>query len=216
VRVTIEAIECAGPDRRARRLVFSGPDETRTTSAAVVRILGLESGMDVDPEELSAALHEAESAAASERAMRYLGYRERSVHEVVRRLCDDGYPEAVVHSTASRLVDLALIDDDRFARSWVRSRVAAGFGERRIRRELAERGVAEALIDDALSEEQGGEADELQRALAALGTRRATDRAARERLIRRLVTRGFSFGVATKAAGMRAGVHGDEESGGAD
>lgn len=198
VRTEIERIETAGPDRRARRLVFTAPDpEPRLTSASVVRTLGLAVGDTFEPGELEAALAETEPACAWERALRVLGYRERSSRELTRRLHDDGYPPDIVHSVVARTVDLALLDDARFAASWVRSRIASKYGPDRIHRELKEKGVSDQVIADALV---GIDPEELvANARAVVGTVPLETRQQRDRAVSRLLRRGFDRTTALAA-----------------
>jgi len=190
--VVIDRIETAGPARRARRLVLSD-GRTRLTSAAVVRVLALEPGSAVDDSELA----ETEMAQARERAFRVLGYRDRSAAELAKKLSDDGYPHDVVAAITDRLAELDLVNDVRFAETWVRMRSASGYGPHRVARELAEKGVDKQIAQDALHSVEGP--SELERARLVLGTRTAADPRERDRLMRRLVTRGFSFETARAA-----------------
>lgn len=198
---TIERIEVAGPERRARRLYLSGEEKPLTTSDAVVTTLSLQAGDEVDRADLTADLAEATEACLRERALRIIGYRERSSAEVTRRLVDDGYPRTAVQELVGRYVELGLIDDARFAGMWARSRCTAGFGRRRVARELADRHVdpevATAALDEVFAEDS-----EVERATMALRGRRPADRADKERLIARLVRRGFSLDVARRALGL--------------
>jgi len=194
---TIDRIETAGPDRRARRLVLSDGVDPRLTSASVLTELGLEAGDTIDLPELEAVLGEAEGRHAQDRAIRVLGYRDRSRRELDKRLADDGYPSQVRDRVIGRMVELNLVDDERFAATWARSRAAAGIGSRRIASELNQRGVDPALTAKAIEELDCG--DELDRAVAALRGRSASTPKERERLIRRLVTRGFGLSTAIAA-----------------
>lgn len=189
---TIDHIETAGPDRRARRLVF-GPDvQPRTTSAAAVKSLGIAEGDVLDDQ----ALYAVEADLARDRALNYLGYRERSAHEVTKRLVDDGYPIQLAHRIVSRFRELGLIDDERLARMWARSRAASGHGRRRVERELVRRG-----IDQDLAMEAAGEAccDEVESARHVLRGKTAATRSDRQRLIRKLLRRGFDLSTALEA-----------------
>ncbi|HEY5541372.1 MAG TPA: regulatory protein RecX [Coriobacteriia bacterium] len=194
----IARIEDAGPDRKARRLTFEDGIEPRITSASVVKELGLEEGLSIDADVLEASLAEVELLLAKERALRLLGYRERSRAELVRKLCDSGYPEAIASQVAERFAEIELLDDERFAAVWVRTRNAAGFGARRIARELAEKGLAPETAAAALEAISGGE-DQVARARQTLRGRIVTDNKERDKLIRRLVAKGFSLSVAVQA-----------------
>lgn len=195
---TLIRIEDAGPDRKARRLFFEGVEHPRTTSAAATRALELNEGQVVDLDDLESALAAVEADQARERALRLLGYRERSVQELRQRLTYDGYPAPIVATTVDRMIELSLVDDARFASAWVRARQNAGFGPRRIRSELSRAGVSDEIASEALGE-CGEERDEIDRAREALRGRTASDRADRDRLVRRLVSRGFSLQTAIAA-----------------
>lgn len=189
--------ERAGPDLRARRLVFDD-ESTRTTSAAASRILGLEEGVELGADAIEAALAEVEPRLAKDHALRLLGYRERSTAEVRTRLTDAGHPSPVVEGVLVRFRELELLDDARFADMWARSRAAAGYGRRRVARELSQKGVdaetAQVALDAAFSP-----ASQAERARAVLRGSRPSTRAERDRLLRRLVARGFDVGTALEA-----------------
>ena len=114
-------------------------------------------------------------------------------------LRDNGYPDATVGEVVSRFCEVELVDDRRFAFAWVRSRANAGYGRRRILRELAEKGIDDDTAQAAVDEELSG--DELSRAREALRHRVPRDAKDRERLVRRLVARGFEVRVALDAVG---------------
>ncbi len=164
----------------------------------MVKQLGLTEGDLWDEQRLVEAIAEAEPELAKERALRMLGYRERSRHELLQGLLDDGFSQSAATAVIDRLAELYLVDDARFSTMWVRSRVHAGFDRRRIRRELENKGVAPGVIADALDEAAPQE-DELERARAALRGKRASDRAGRDKLVRRLVSRGFDLQTAIAA-----------------
>lgn len=194
---TIERIETAGPDAKARRLVFSDTS-VRVTSAAAVRVLALEPGSAFEQEDLERTLAQVEPGLAKDRALRFLGYRDRSIDEVSLRLSRDGYPAKVVASVVDRLVDLGLLDNERFALSWARTRASSGLGRSRILRELKDRGIdvelAQAAVAEALED-----TSETQRALLMIGKRAPGTPKERDRMIRRLVSKGYSISVAIEA-----------------
>lgn len=194
---TIEHIESAGPNRRARRLVFSDGSEPRLTSAAVVRDTGVAEGTTIAPQDLEAALAEAEARLARERLLRLLATRDRSRLELDRRLREDGYPDPIRSDLLDRFEQVGLVDDARFATGWARTRVLAGYGIRRITCELVEKGIDRELIARALDETTEG--DEVERARAVLRGRSPGSVKERDRLVRKLVSRGFDIRVALAA-----------------
>ncbi len=130
--------------------------------------------------------------------MRLLGYRERSTHELARRLTDDGFPDQVARDVVASLEHRGLVDDARYAEQLVRTRAAAGYGSRRLLQELLdngiERGEAEALLRESLSP-----SSEAERLRALVRARPPTDRRTRESLLRRLVAKGFPPGAVLDA-----------------
>lgn len=196
---TIEHIETAGPDRRARRLLFDDGTPPLTTSAAVIKALDLEAGAQWDREVLAERVDEVARKVARDRAMQYVASRERSVHELRSRLLRDGYSAAMVSEIVDRYTELQIVDDTRYAESWVRQRIAAGYGPRRIAQELSQRGIDPQLVAEVVRSAGDDEVDDVSRARASLKGARPHDRKDRERLIRRLVGRGFSLGVALEA-----------------
>ena len=113
-------------------------------------------------------------------AARFLEARSRSVAEVRRRLTGAGYRADLVEGAIARMTELAMLDDDAFARAWVESRDRARpRGERAIRAELGLKGVDRTIVDAVLADRRDG-------ALAGEDpddTRPSPDRVAAERLM---------------------------------
>ena len=94
-----------------------------------------------------------------EAAARFLEARSRSVAEVRRRLTSAGYRSELVEGAIDRLIELGMLDDDVFARSWVESRDRARpRGEHALRDELRLKGIDRSIIDRVLGERRAGEA----------------------------------------------------------
>ena len=92
-------------------------------------------------------------APVMEAAAAFLAVRPRSVGETRRRLRHLGYPEPLVETVLTRLVEMEYLDDESFARAWVESRDRARpRGEGALRRELALKGVARETVDAVLGE----------------------------------------------------------------
>jgi len=116
----------------------------------------------------------------------------------VARLRRRGAPADVAVTVTDDLVARGYVDDAAFARHWVTTRTARGYGAARLRAELRARGVPASLIDTALTAvDRGDQLDEARRLarrrLPAL-TRAAPEKAA-ARLRDHLLRRGFPGGV---------------------
>lgn len=184
-------------DRKTTVLLLAD-DTEMTTSSDAIAAAGLPADTTVLDQEQAAAVREAESATARDRALRLLGYRERSASELKTRLLDDGYPQPVVESVLQHLLHIGLVDDSRFASSFVRSKAAAGWGRSKVLRSLREHEIDVSVTEEALDEWLAGE-DEVARAVLVLRSARIETHKDRERALRRLVNKGFSFSQAKEA-----------------
>ena len=89
---------------------------------------------------------------ARKKAMDYLARREYGQEELVRKLATAGFDSDVAADAVTRLAEEGLQSDDRFAGSFVQSRINQGKGPVRIRQELKERGLQPSAVDGALDE----------------------------------------------------------------
>lgn len=128
-----------------------------------------------------------------EEAMDYLARREHSRRELHRKLSVKGFEDAEIIPALDRLNDQGLQDDERFAASYIRHRANAGFGPLRIRFELQQRGLSEALMDQHLYD---GEIDWQERMQVAYQKKYrgepAADKKEQARRLRFLYGRGFT------------------------
>jgi len=135
-------------------------------------------------------------------AYRLLGRREYSVCELRQRLLqkwrDAGDVEAAVEELLVALQDENLLSDERFVESFVRSRVGRFQGPLKIRAELRERGVDEALVSGEL-EARSGEWADLATEWLARQHNGPVDFDTRGKLYRRLANRGFTHDQAMAA-----------------
>jgi regulatory protein len=118
--------------------------------------------------------------------------------ELTRRLVRRGAPPEVAADVVADMISRGYVDDAAFARHFVETRAARGYGVARLSADLRARGVNAALVIAAVAELDG--AAQLERArlqarkrLPAL--RRADRSRAAARLRDYLLRRGFAAGV---------------------
>ena len=132
-------------------------------------------------------------------ALQALSRKERTVAEMGSWLHARGVGSDEVEAVVGHLAETGTLDDRRFAERYAEDkRELAGWGEERIRMALAQRGVADEYISEALG---AGEVDETSRAVAALEARGASlsDALERNRAFGYLVRRGYNAEVAYEA-----------------
>lgn len=127
-------------------------------------------------------------------AMDALARREHSRHELYIRLksrCGDSLD--ILQRVLDDLEEDGLLSDRRFAEAYIRSRISRGQGAVRIRHELRNKGVAEALIEESLA---AAEIDWCQLAtdvaVRRFGAEGPADYVERAKRMRFLQQRGFS------------------------
>lgn len=117
------------------------------------------------------------------------------------RVEPDGRGEAAIAAVVGRLKEHGYLDDQSFAETYARLRQEnQKLGERRVRQALGQRGVAPEIISEAI-EARYGQTDEEALArehLERKRIRKPENERETARVMRRLVTAGFSTGVIYK------------------
>ncbi|MDI9589620.1 MAG: regulatory protein RecX [Acidobacteriota bacterium] len=205
------------PDRRGRALGAQGPratlviwpgedrEERITVPLAVGRALRARRKRDQGrggPASRAEFLHvvgEVARGCAAARIERLIDRREYSRQGICQKLRRDGYAASVIDLCVSRACETGLVSDSRYADSYIRSKVAAGWGMPRIERGLAQGGIDTSQLDgwpyDYLDPDE-----ELARATRLAMAKRMGGSRPFERLVRHLCSRGFALGVAMQAA----------------
>ncbi len=145
--------------------------ETLRLRAETVAARGLNVGDPVDAAGILAWQRDDSDRRAVEAGLNFISYRPRSAKEVSDHLRKKAFDAAARDHALRRLTELGYVDDAAFARFWVESRDAhRPKGTRALAWELRHKGVADAIIEDALARFGSDE--------AALARRAARKRAA--------------------------------------
>ena len=131
-------------------------------------------------------------------AYRLLGRREYSIHELDQRIRKKWPDAGEVDELVAALADENLVSDERFAESFVRSRIQRHQGPLKIRAELRARGVSEALISMQL-ESWSGQWTGLAREWLRRQIELPADFDQKQKYYRRLQSRGFTHDQAMDA-----------------
>ncbi len=87
---------------------------------------------------------------------KYCAYQERCTKDVTDKLKTFDIPESDKKEILDYLIDNRFVDDERFARSFVRGKInQSGWGVNKIRYNLKRKGIADELISNSLSEYDG-------------------------------------------------------------
>jgi regulatory protein len=129
---------------------------------------------------------------ARKKAMDFLARREYGQTELIKKLADKGYDRSVAEQAVNKLTEDGLQSDQRFAEAFVQSRINQGKGPVRIRLDLGQRGVGDAVIELAI-EDASANWFELARdvRLRKFGAGKPSDFKAKAKQMRFLQYRGF-------------------------
>ena len=129
-------------------------------------------------------------------ALAYLTGRMRTVREVEERLDSLQYGEGDILITVERLKELNLLNDEEYAREFVRSRLATKpVSRQKLYLDLKSHKIPEELIREALDELPRDTETDNARAVASKYWRQMSaldESTRRDRVLRRLMSRGFS------------------------
>jgi regulatory protein len=144
--------------------------------------------------------NEAEKKRALSRAYRLLAFRARTVEEIRSHLSRAEFSTTVVDEVVADLTRQGLLNDAEFADEWVRSRMRSRpRGKNLIRHELCARGVPRDVAEEAaatVDDEASARAIAVHRASSMRGLDRETFI---RRLMRYLLTRGYTHATAQRA-----------------
>ena len=94
----------------------------------------------------------AERRSATDLALRALSFRDRTAAELDARLSEQGIPAAEREEALQALARAGYLDDRRVAYARAASLAERGSGDALIRADLARRGIAPALVEEAVDE----------------------------------------------------------------
>jgi regulatory protein len=184
-----------------------GLEEERLVPLSVGKVLSskYEAG-EVNPESLDELLRiigALEESSCRNRVESLLNRRDYSEREIRDRLLSDGYSRSVVDGVVGRFVESGLVSDARYGELFVRSKVNAGWGQRKIEVELSRRGI-EASDVPGWPYEYFDPDDEFERALGIASARRFSGKDPYAKVVRFLAGRGFPLSVARDVASRLA------------
>ncbi len=140
----------------------------------------------------------------------------RTRAQLADALAQRGVPDDVADAALDRFEELGLVDDEEFARQWVRSRQAGrGLARRALAHELRTRGVDDEVVTEALDDELDDEletARELVRRKVRSSSRDPDQQRQARRLLAMLARKGYGAGIAGRAVREVLGELHDEMS----
>lgn len=129
--------------------------------------------------------------------LRYLTYRARSKKEAVNYLKKKGFSEKVIEKLTLEMTEYGYLNDHKFTDDFISYRKSQGYGPKRVRHELGQKGIETNLINQKLKEHFNPAEDlaRIEEILSRRDNRSRESEANKDRLFRReaafLQRRGF-------------------------
>jgi regulatory protein len=143
------------------------------------------------------------SLSPMEYAMKYLTIKDRTVFEMQRYLDGKEFGEADVDATVARLIALGLLNDARYAQRFVETRLASKpVSRRHLYEQMKTHGLSDEDIQAALGSVEADDELENARTVAEKFARQFASlepEKRRERVLSRLIARGYSYDVSRRA-----------------
>lgn len=175
----------------------------------------LRQGQELSEEKIATLQNEDGREVAFGIALRFLGYRARSVQEVRENLQKHEIPETIIDEVLRRLQETNLLNDEQFAQAWVENRNTFRPRSRRaLAMELRQKGLDDEVVQDTLNKNVDENVLALEAARKYLHKVRHLDWAGfRQKLGGFLGRRGFSYGVVGPVLRqLWSEIHSDAES----
>ncbi len=188
----IERVE-ASRHKRGRVLVFLEDGACLKITEQELLDFGLRPGDELDGAALGRLKEAAGVSNVKAAAADLIGKRAMSRRDLERKLLEKGASEAEARYAAEWLEAIGAIDDADYAALLARHCGELGYGPRRTREKLREKGVPQELWDDAL-DQLPDPAEQIDRFLAGKLHGRTPDEKEKKRLCDALLRRGFGWG----------------------
>ncbi len=131
---------------------------------------------------------------AKNHALNYLSFRPRTVREITTKLTDKGFDTEIISDVIQFLKEYKFVDDDAFARMWIRNRTTLKpTGRQKIKNELFQKGLDKETIERNICQLQPEDEEQMAAFLIEKKIRRAEF--SYKKLEGFLARRGFSSGI---------------------
>lgn len=159
----------------------------------IVLQFGLNPNMEISPERLNEVIHADTLRKAKERALYLLDYKDYSYIQLYEKL-EINYPQDVCLEVLSKLVELGIINDNRYAKNLAeRLIIGKKYGSYRAIRELKLKGIDDDLAKEVVSYYEDTELERLEELINSKYSRYLTDDKGINKVKNALVRLGYSY-----------------------
>lgn len=133
------------------------------------------------------------------KALDLLSRRDHSEKELGDKLRSRGGKEDDVGQVLSDMRDIGLLDDRRYARSFLLGRSGKAWGRQRFRQELMSRGIPSEMVEEVIAEAKEDDGFDPSNKLTALVARELSRGREPQKVIASMLRRGFAYSEVREA-----------------
>ncbi|WP_026475887.1 RecX family transcriptional regulator [Alkaliphilus transvaalensis] len=168
--------------------------------------LKLKTGNKIDESAITEIIYEDNFKEAFNKGLSYLALRSRSKQEVFTYLVQKGFDEEIVNKAIVRLRDYQFVNDEEYAKTYVKNRCQNQLkGKRLIRQELTKKGIEEKIIEGNLKsysyEEELGNAIKIGQQFF-MNKKSLPLNQIKQKLTNRLMSKGYDWTIITECLGI--------------
>lgn len=186
----ITAVE---PRRKGLSALYIDGEPAMQLDTEVLLAHRFDVGREIDDETLHDCVRASQQKRCKDKALWLISFRDHSRGDLLQKLRRD-YPEECCEAAVSRLEELGLVDDARYARRYAADLVAVKhLSERGVRQKLYEKGVCRDLIDEVLDELFIDEKEQIRTVIEKKYARSLDGEKGQRRCANALARMGFSW-----------------------
>ncbi len=189
VSITVRAVQRGA---RGKEICFFSDGSSFLMPSGFARNHGVAPGLTLSDRDVHVLKYKALKVSAMRKALEYLGWREHTALQLKMKLVRKGFSEAVVQDVITSLREDGSLDEERFCRSWISSRLRKHpEGAIKLKAGLMRAGIPGAMAEKQLLELYPEEEQlrMLQRAAEKMSRSTALPK---EKFVKKLCSLGFS------------------------
>lgn len=199
--LTISSIETVRPRSNARRISFVEMSDVVLVPQQVIKQMGISVADTFDTlEDFYNSVGEFEFSCAKDRALRILTRKDCTTGEISKKLQEDTYRRDTIIAVKKYLIEYNLCDDQEYLRRNISYRLEQGIPEKKILQDLTKKHLDKDDILVVIEELSNDQSYDLQMAKGRKIIEKldVTTPKLRDKALRKLVNRGYSFDQAKK------------------
>lgn len=110
----------------------------------------LKEGQNIDEEEIAKYKKQDSPKLASIHALNILGRARKTEKELEKKLKEKGYDDDSIEYAINKMKEYKYIDDDSYVESYIKDKISAGWGEKKIIAGLYPKGISPDLVKEKL------------------------------------------------------------------